>query len=88
MSQPIYEKRSTALLFVDPYNDFLSEGGKVWPRVKAVAEEVGLIATLKMINQAVRSAGLNVLIVPHSRWKPGDYESWCHPNPMWPGCAM
>ena len=23
-----YEARKTALLFVDPYNDFLSEGGK------------------------------------------------------------
>ena len=25
---------STALLLIDPYNDFLSEGGKVWSRVK------------------------------------------------------
>ena len=24
-----YDARKTALLFVDPYNDFLSEGGKV-----------------------------------------------------------
>jgi hypothetical protein len=23
---------------VDPYNDFISEGGKIWPRIKAVAE--------------------------------------------------
>ena len=43
MSPFVYEVRSTALLFVDPYNDFLSEGGKVWPFVKDVAEEVGLL---------------------------------------------
>jgi hypothetical protein len=36
-----------ALRFVDPCNDFLSEGGKVWPSVKEVAAEFGVIcATL------------------------------------------
>ena len=35
-----YEARKTALLFIDPYNDFLSEGGRVWPAIKAIAEEV------------------------------------------------
>jgi nicotinamidase-related amidase len=81
MPHPTYEKQSTALLFVDPYNDFLSEGGRIWPRVKAVAEEIGLIDNLKSINHAVRQAGLRVFIVPHRRWEPGDYESWRHPNP-------
>jgi hypothetical protein len=47
----------------------------------AVAEEVGLIANLRRINQTVRSAGLKVFIVPHRRWEAGDYECWCHPNP-------
>ena len=47
MSQPAYPSESTALLLVDPYNDFLSEGGKVWPRIKPIAEAVGLIANLK-----------------------------------------
>jgi nicotinamidase-related amidase len=81
MPHPTYEKQSTALLFVDPYNDFLSEGGRIWPRVKAVAEEIGLIDNLKSINHAVRQAGIRVFIVPHRRWEPGDYESWRHPNP-------
>ena len=25
-----YARDRTALLFVDPYNDFLSDGGKLW----------------------------------------------------------
>src|ERR1700757_2777825 len=33
-----HDKSITALLVVDPYNDFISEGGKIWPRIKAVAE--------------------------------------------------
>ncbi|MDR3024954.1 isochorismatase family protein [Chryseobacterium sp.] len=46
METPIYERSKTALLFIDPYNDFLSEGGKVWPRVKEVAHviAIGLLA--------------------------------------------
>ena len=28
---------STALLVIDPYNDFLSEGGKLWERTKETA---------------------------------------------------
>ena len=24
----------TALLIVDPYNDFISDGGKIWPYVR------------------------------------------------------
>jgi xanthine dehydrogenase YagS FAD-binding subunit len=28
----------TVLLVIDPYNDFISEGGQFWPHVKSVAE--------------------------------------------------
>ena len=38
MSTPTYDKSISALLVVDPYNDLISEGGKIWPRIKAVAE--------------------------------------------------
>jgi len=27
-----FDKEITALLVVDPYNDFISEGGKIWDR--------------------------------------------------------
>jgi len=33
-----FAKEITALLVIDPYNDFISEGGKVWDRLKGVAE--------------------------------------------------
>ena len=78
MSETVYNGR---LLFVDPYNDFLSENGKVWPLVRGVAEEVGLLDNLRAVDKAVRAAGIQVVIVPHRRWEPGDYECWRHPNP-------
>jgi nicotinamidase-related amidase len=76
-----YDVRTTALLFVDPYNDFLSEGGKVWPAIRAIAEEVNLLDNLRAIQDAARSAGIRKVIVPHHRWRPNDYETWCHPSP-------
>lgn len=62
-----YSKDDTALLFIDPYNDFLSEGGKLWPMVKEVATVQNLLEHLKQIMAAVRGGGMQVFIVPHHR---------------------
>jgi nicotinamidase-related amidase len=81
MALPTYKRASTALLFIDPYNDFLSEGGKAWPRVGPIAEEIGLLDNLRAIVAAIRQTDIRVVIAPHRRWEPGDYEDWDHPNP-------
>jgi Isochorismatase family len=81
MSDVRYDASRTGLLLVDPYNDFLSDGGKLWPMVKDVADEVGLLDHLGSILAAARAAGIRVFFVPHRRWEPGDYEDWDHPNP-------
>jgi nicotinamidase-related amidase len=81
MSDFHYDASRTGLLLVDPYNDFLSEGGKLWPMVKDVADEVSLLDHLRSILAAARAAGIQVFFVPHRRWEPGDYEDWDHPNP-------
>ena len=76
-----------ALLLVDPYNDFLSEGGKVWPRVKAIAEQVNLLDNLRRIVRAARDSGLTIFFVPHHRWEPGDFVRWRYPTPYQLGGA-
>ncbi|MFI7112580.1 cysteine hydrolase [Nonomuraea sp. NPDC050227] len=76
-----YDPRRTAVLLVDPYNDFISEGGKVWPRLGPVAQAIGLLDNLRAVIAAARAAGVRVVFVPHRRWQPGDYEGWAHPNP-------
>ena len=81
MVSSAYPKDRTALLLVDPYNDFLSQGGKLWPMVEAVATEVGLLDNLRAITAAARREGIAIFIVPHHRWEPGDYEDWDHPTP-------
>ncbi len=51
----VYPPARTALLFVDPYNDFLAEGGKLWPLVAEVANSVGLHDNLRTVSRAVRA---------------------------------
>jgi len=34
MRKVTYEPELTGLLVVDPYNDFISDGGKLWPQAK------------------------------------------------------
>lgn len=76
-----YDPARTAVLLVDPYNDFLSEGGKVWPLIEPIATEVRLLDNLRDVVAAGRQAGMQVVFVPHRRWQEGDYDTWDHPNP-------
>ena len=76
-----YDPKTTAILLVDPYNDFLSEGGKTWPRLKAIAEDVNLLDHLRAVVTEARAAGLQIVFVPHHRWEPGNYEHWRHATP-------
>lgn len=76
-----YTSDATALLLIDPYNDFLSEGGKVWPRAKGTAERVHLHDHMRRILAATRGCGIRTIIVPHHRTVPGDYTTWRYLTP-------
>src|SRR5262249_27525788 len=52
------------------------EGGKIWPRVRAVAESNQCIPHMLQVLEAARSAGLRICYAMHRRYRPGDYESW------------
>jgi nicotinamidase-related amidase len=82
-----YDASVTAILLVDPYNDFLGEGGKLWPRIKTVAEEVELLDHLREVVSTARAQGLTIFFVPHNRWEPGDYVSFDFPSPYQLGTA-
>jgi nicotinamidase-related amidase len=76
-----YSADDTALLIVDPYNDFMSEGGKLYERTKETAEAVGFYDNMRKLIPSVRAAHIQVFIVPHHRWREGDYKGWKHMNP-------
>jgi nicotinamidase-related amidase len=81
MSADKYSAECTGLLLVDPYNDFLSEGGKLHGFAKPIADSVGTLANLIRVVEATRKAGIQVFYVPHHRALPNDYEGWKHPSP-------
>jgi len=49
-----FEKEITALLVIDPYNDFISEGGKLWDRIKGVAEANDCVRHMLQVLTAAR----------------------------------
>jgi nicotinamidase-related amidase len=82
MAEVSYERELTALLVIDPYNDFISEGGKIWDHIRAVAEANDCIAHMLQILNAAREAKLRVFYALHHRYRPGDYESWKYIAPI------
>ena len=77
-----FDKSITGLLVIDPYNDFISEGGKIWDRIKGVAEANGCIPNMQKVLNSARAAGIRVFYAMHHRYRPGDYESWKYVPPI------
>jgi nicotinamidase-related amidase len=82
MAHLSYDKNDTALLVVDPYNDFISEGGKIWPHIKLVAEANDCVPHMQQILNAARDAKIRVFFAMHHRYRPGDYETWKYLAPI------
>src|SRR6202040_250964 len=77
-----YDQQLTALLVIDPYNDFISEGGKLWDRLKPVAEANNCVPHMLQVLNAARKAALRVFYAMHHRYRPGDYETWKYIAPI------
>ncbi len=81
MTTPLYPSEHTGLLLIDPYNDFLSAGGKLNGMAKAVADATDTLAHMRSVVAAARTAGIPIFYVPHHRAKPSDFSGWKHPTP-------
>ena len=77
-----FEKELTGLLIIDPYNDFISEGGKIWGRIKGVAEANNCVPNMVEVLNGARKAKLRVFYALHRRYRPGDYETWKYIAPI------
>jgi hypothetical protein len=76
MPHVTYEPEITGLVVVDPYNDFISEGGKLWDRLSHVAEANHCVPHMLQVVKAARGTGLRIFYALHHRYRPGDYETW------------
>jgi ureidoacrylate peracid hydrolase len=82
MTDVTYDKNITGLIVIDPYNDFISDGGKVWDRLKGVAQANGCIPHMALVLDAARRKGIRVFYALHRRYRPGDYETWRYIAPI------
>jgi len=82
MPEVTYEKDITGLVVIDPYNDFISEDGKVWNRLKGVAEANACVPHMAAVLDAARRADIRVFYALHRRYRPGDYEKWKYIAPI------
>ncbi len=77
-----FDKEITALVVIDPYNDFICDKGKIWERVKVVGEANDCVPHMLQVLTAARKAGLRVFYALHHRYRPGDYETWKYIAPI------
>ncbi|MCV7103615.1 cysteine hydrolase family protein [Mycobacterium palustre] len=82
MTHVTYPNDPTGLVVIDPYNDFISEGGKVWDRLKGVAEANRCVPHMRQVLDAARGSGIRVFYALHRRYRPGDYEAWKYVAPI------
>jgi nicotinamidase-related amidase len=76
-SQLTYEPELTGLLIVDPYNDFLSEGGKLYELSRTTLDTHNVVEHMRQVLAAARASGAQVFIAPHHRWRESDpYSRW------------
>ncbi|MFT3793336.1 isochorismatase family cysteine hydrolase [Flavobacterium sp.] len=81
----IYNLKKTALVLVDPFNDFLSEGGKLYPVTKETVEGIGLVQNLKNLIAAARQHNIQIIYAPHHHTTAGDYLNWKFRSPSHEG---
>ena len=55
-----YQNDLTGLIVIDPYNDFISEGGQLWGRLKGVAEANRCAPHMREVLDAARKGGIRV----------------------------
>lgn len=76
-----YIRSKTAVVLVDPYNDFFSRAGRAWPMTRDVALANRVVPNIRALLSVSRSAGVHVAYAPHYRHHRGGLSHRKHPAP-------
>ena len=71
--------KSTAILIIDPQNDFVSEGGAVWDLVGSEVQKYNVVEKLKQLRDTAKKVGIPVFYSPHI-YTENEYKTWNHLN--------
>ncbi|CEJ59600.1 hypothetical protein PMG11_08218 [Penicillium brasilianum] len=70
----------TAVLLIDPLNDFLHPDGKLYPTIKASLEATNSFEHMKELVAGARAAHIPIFYGLHQITKDGTYSGWNHMN--------
>ena len=73
--------KKTALLIIDPQNDFLSEGGVAWDLVGKGVKETKVVEHLIELRKMAKEVGIPVFYSPHY-YTEAEFKNWKHLNPI------
>jgi nicotinamidase-related amidase len=59
------DNRDTAIVFIDPQNEVLSENGLAWPLVRESLQENNTIENMERVFKSAKAHGFEVFISPH-----------------------
>lgn len=74
------DSNSTALLVIDPQNDFLTEAGVVWDLVGEGVVKNQVVEKLSKLIAKAKESGIEVFYSPHYYDK--EFEAWKDNNPI------
>ncbi len=81
MTEDMIKRDKTALVVIDPYNDFLSFGGKSWLLNRATLHALDTNKHLEQLLAAARSVGMTICFAPHARYRAGVFAGRQYLNP-------
>jgi nicotinamidase-related amidase len=68
----------TAILLIDPYNDFLHEDGKMYPRLEESIKHTDTISHMFDLLAAARAHKIPIYYGLHQPMKSGNFDGWKH----------
>ncbi len=74
-----------ALVIVDPFNDFIAEGGKRYEKTKEILKKNKVVENLVKLSSTARVKGIKVAYAPHHRPTENSYRDWKYLNPSHKG---
>ncbi|PTB65117.1 Isochorismatase hydrolase [Trichoderma citrinoviride] len=71
-------QEKTAVLLIDPLNEFLHPEGKIYPTLQASIEATDTVTNLQRFVKIARSNTLPILYCQHQLFEEGVYDDWKH----------
>lgn len=72
--------QKTAIILVDPLNDFIHPDGKIYHLVKESIEATDTVRNMTKLIKGARKLGIPVYYGLHQSYQEGHYDGWQHMN--------